>query len=91
MDRSIPPSLDQATISRPIYDAAYLKELKASTPTARPPLPSNSDPYDADMSVDFGDISMQSLDEEIGQSSRLFLFTSKLKVWERRICRFYSL
>lgn len=66
MDRSMPPALDQATISRPIYDAAYLKELKASTPTARPPLPLKSDPYDADMSVDFGD--MQSVDEEIGQS-----------------------
>ena len=72
MDRSIPPSLDQATISRPVYDAAYLKELKASTPTSRPPLPSNSDPYDADMSMDFGDVSMLSVDEEIGQSSRLF-------------------
>ena len=72
MDRSIPPSLDQATISRPVYDAAYLKELKASTPTSRPPLPSNSDPYDADMSMDFGDVSMLSMDEEIGQSSRLF-------------------
>ena len=58
-----------------MYDAAYLKELKASTPTSRPPLPSNLDPYDADMSVDFGDISMQSMDEEIGQSSLLFLFT----------------
>ena len=75
MDRSIPLSLDQATISRPIYDAAYLKELKASTPTSRPPLPSNLDPYDADMSVDFGDISMQSMDEEIGQFSLLFIFT----------------
>ena len=72
----MPPSLDQATISRPIYDAAYLKELKASTPASRPPLPSNSDPYDADMSVDFGDISMLSMDEEIGQSSRPFLFIS---------------
>ena len=61
----MPNSLDQATISGPIYDAAYLKELKASTPTSRPPLPSNSDPYDADMSVDFGDISMLSVDEEI--------------------------
>ena len=68
MDRSIPLTLDQATISRPIYDAAYLKELKASTPTARPPLPSNTDPYDADMSVDMGDISMQSINEDIGPS-----------------------
>lgn len=66
----MPQSLDQATISTsngsPRYDAAYLKELKASTPTSRPPLPTNVDPYDADMSMDIGDISVQSIDMDVG-------------------------
>ncbi|TBU23747.1 GCFC-domain-containing protein [Dichomitus squalens] len=34
----------------PTYDAAYLSQLKASTPTARPALP--TDAYDADVSMD---------------------------------------
>jgi len=67
----VPQSLDQATISTmsnggPKYDAAYLKELKASTPTSRPPLPTNVDPYDADMSMDIGDISVQTIDMDAG-------------------------
>ncbi|KIM43007.1 hypothetical protein M413DRAFT_69575 [Hebeloma cylindrosporum] len=65
----VPQSLDQATISTsngsPRYDAAYLKELKASTPTSRPPLPTNVDPYDADMSMDIGDISIQTIDMDV--------------------------
>jgi GC-rich sequence DNA-binding factor len=69
----MPQSLDQATISTsngsPRYDAAYLKELKASTPTSRPPLPTNVDPYDADMSMDIGDISVQSIDMDVGTCS----------------------
>ena len=88
MDRSIPPSLDQATISRPVYDAAYLKELKASTPTSRPPLPSNSDPYDADMSMDFGDVSMLSVDDEIGQSSRLYFYLPLTESFEEKSAAF---
>ena len=62
----VPANLDQASISPrsqagPTYDKAYLNQLKASTPTSRPPLPTN-DPYDADTSMDIGDISMQSVD-----------------------------
>ncbi|PPQ85156.1 hypothetical protein CVT25_004163 [Psilocybe cyanescens] len=60
----IPPTLDQATISTnesPRYDAAYLKELKANTPSARPSLAANIDPYDADMSIDVDDVSMQNI------------------------------
>ena len=34
----------------PTYDAAYLSQLKASTPSARPPQPADS--YDADVSMD---------------------------------------
>lgn len=63
-------SLDQATISPnrgPRYDKAYLNDLKASTPTSRPPI-SAADPYDADMSMDLGDVSMQSVDFDIGSS-----------------------
>lgn len=64
----MPISLDQATISPnrgPKYDKAYLNDLKASTPTSRPPIPV-ADPYDADMSMDMGDVSMQSVDLDIG-------------------------
>lgn len=61
---NIPSSLDQANISNgsPSYSAAYLSELKASTPSSRPAL--NNDGYDADMSMsmDVGDVSMQSID-----------------------------
>lgn len=60
--RNLPASLDQANISNgaPSYNAAYLSELKASTPSSRrPPI---NDPYDADMSMDIGDISMQSIE-----------------------------
>ncbi|KAJ6462024.1 nineteen complex-related protein 2-domain-containing protein [Mycena vitilis] len=63
----VPSSLDQASISPhrgPTYDKAYINQLKASTPSSRAP-----DPYDADMSMDMGDmsadISMQDIDESI--------------------------
>lgn len=35
----------------PTYDAAYLSQLKANTPSARFPLPAG-DSYDADISMD---------------------------------------
>ncbi|KAJ7079818.1 nineteen complex-related protein 2-domain-containing protein [Mycena belliarum] len=57
---SVPTNLDQASISPhhgPRYDRAHLNELKASTPSSRAPLPSG-DPYDADMSMDIGDMSV---------------------------------
>ncbi|KAJ7677425.1 nineteen complex-related protein 2-domain-containing protein [Mycena rosella] len=60
----VPTNLDQASISPhrgPTYDQAYLNQLKASTPSSRAP-----DPYDADMSMDVGDmsvdVSMQDID-----------------------------
>jgi GC-rich sequence DNA-binding factor len=59
--RNLPMSLDQANISNgaPSYSAAYLSELKASTPSSRrPPI---NDPYDADMSMDVDDISVDSV------------------------------
>lgn len=62
LHRNLPASLDQANISNgaPVYSAAYLSELKASTPSSRrPPI---NDPYDGDMSMDVGDISMDSVD-----------------------------
>jgi len=70
LHRIIPSTLDQATISvneGPKYDAAYLQELKASTPSARPPRPVDVDSYDADMSIDIGDASIQTIDMDIGQ------------------------
>lgn len=63
---NIPLDLDQATIAGnrgPSYDQAYLNELKASTPSARPPLP-ETDSYGADVSADMGDVSMQ-VDENV--------------------------
>ncbi|KAF8442882.1 nineteen complex-related protein 2-domain-containing protein, partial [Boletus edulis BED1] len=64
---SLPATLDQATISThsngaPVYDQAYLSELRASTYSARPP--PNNDIYDVDasMSVD------QSTSEFLGYS-----------------------
>ncbi|KAI0081642.1 hypothetical protein K474DRAFT_1656446 [Panus rudis PR-1116 ss-1] len=41
-----------ATSSQPKYDAAYLSELKAATPSARPRLEVESTTYDADVSMD---------------------------------------
>ncbi|GLB38206.1 putative nineteen complex-related protein 2 [Lyophyllum shimeji] len=60
---SIPLNLEQATISTnrgPTYDEAYLKELKASTPSARPP--PLSDPYAADMSMDVEQVSTMAVE-----------------------------
>ena len=62
----LPSSLDQASISprsngAPIYDKAYLSELKASTPTARPPLPER-DSHGADISMDADDFSTQTIE-----------------------------
>lgn len=73
MNSIIPPTLEQATISSsgPKYDAAHLKELKATTPSARPPRPSNVDPYDADMSVDLDDMPSQSMVIDFGTSNDL--------------------
>ena len=42
----------------PTYDAAYLSELKANTPSTRPPLPTDS--QDARMDVDVGEPSQLS-------------------------------
>jgi GC-rich sequence DNA-binding factor len=68
----LPTDLDQASISArsnggPMYDDAYLSELKASTPSSRPPLPTPVlDPYNGDVSMDVSmdvsDVSMQSMD-----------------------------
>jgi GC-rich sequence DNA-binding factor len=74
MNSIVPPTLEQATISSsgPKYDAAYLKELKATTPSARPPGSSNVDPYDANMSVDLDDMPSQSMAMDVGTSNNAF-------------------
>ncbi|KAI1794968.1 GCFC-domain-containing protein [Ganoderma leucocontextum] len=49
--RAAPTELDIPQLSTaPTYDAAYLSQLKANTPSARPPQPPDS--YDADVSMD---------------------------------------
>jgi len=60
---ALPVSLDQATITprsngSPIYDQAYLSQLKASTPSSRRVAPV-AESYDADVSMDLGDVSME--------------------------------
>ncbi|KAL0960972.1 hypothetical protein HGRIS_005969 [Hohenbuehelia grisea] len=62
---TLPANLEQASItprsqSGPVYDQAYLSALKASTPSSRRPLPT-SDSYDADISMDVGDSSIQTI------------------------------
>ncbi|KAG2010010.1 hypothetical protein CC2G_012869 [Coprinopsis cinerea AmutBmut pab1-1] len=63
---NIPLNLDQATIAPqrgPTYDQAYLDQLKASTPTARPSLPTTeSSDGDLPMDVDSTEISVRSVD-----------------------------
>jgi GC-rich sequence DNA-binding factor len=53
--RKVPMNLDQATISPavtgPKYDADYLNQLKASTPTSRPPRIPDVDPMAMDLDV----------------------------------------
>lgn len=54
---SLPATLDQATISThsnaaPVYDQAYLSELRASTHSARPPTNGDIDDADTSMTVD---------------------------------------
>ncbi|KAF8879088.1 nineteen complex-related protein 2-domain-containing protein [Gymnopilus junonius] len=80
---TMPSTLDQATISAndtPRYDAAYLRELKANTPSARPPRPSNIDPYEADMSMDVGDVSIQSIEMEVEETTSFIPSESSIKV-----------
>ncbi|KAG6891529.1 hypothetical protein C0992_005064 [Termitomyces sp. T32_za158] len=59
---SVALDLKKVNISQsgPTYDAAYLKELKASTPSSRPP--PVSDPYDEDMSMNVDEVSSVALD-----------------------------
>ncbi|RDB19034.1 GC-rich sequence DNA-binding factor 2 [Hypsizygus marmoreus] len=84
---SVPLNLEQATISPnrgPTYDQAYLKELKASTPTSRPP--DISDSYDADMSMDVEDVSMMSVDgtDVFGSSEAIIPTESSIKLVKER-------
>lgn len=60
---ALPASLDQATITprsngTPIYDQAYLSQLKANTPSSRRVAPV-AESYDVDVSMALGDISME--------------------------------
>ncbi|KAJ7432756.1 nineteen complex-related protein 2-domain-containing protein [Mycena galericulata] len=76
---NVPPNLDQASVSPhrgPTYDQAYLNQLKASTPSSRAPLPTG-DPYDADMSMDVGDMSVDISIQEI-QSEDVFESTTSI-------------
>ncbi|KAF7364986.1 GC-rich sequence DNA-binding factor-like protein [Mycena venus] len=79
-------NLDQASISPhrgPTYTKADLNELKASTPSSRAPVPSN-DPYDADMSMDLGDISADISMQDIEESETFIPSESSIKVAKER-------
>lgn len=85
---NFPDNLDQATISPsrngPTYDAAYLQELKKSTPSSRAPPQTSVDPYDADMSMstdvamDLGDVSMLDVVDITGTSMTHQEFTAHI-------------
>ncbi|KAI6114380.1 GCFC-domain-containing protein [Pisolithus sp. B1] len=67
-----PDTLDQATIGArsngaPVYDAAYLSELKASMQSTRPPMPDHG-VYDVDIPMDVEDRAIVSLDTPSGVS-----------------------
>ncbi|KAF6755800.1 nineteen complex-related protein 2-domain-containing protein [Ephemerocybe angulata] len=70
---NVPLNLEQASISpsRPTYDQAYLNELKATTPTSRPPQYASAD---ADMSMDV-EVSTRSVDvfEDADASGEAFI------------------
>jgi GC-rich sequence DNA-binding factor len=76
--RTPPPNLDQASISPhtdrgPVYDEAYLNELKASTPSSRPRLPEGDTHHDGTpMHSVLGDSAMEILDT-IGNGNRLHI------------------
>ncbi|KAH7914293.1 nineteen complex-related protein 2-domain-containing protein [Hygrophoropsis aurantiaca] len=62
---ALPTTLDQATISSrsngaPVYDQAYLSELKASTLSTRRPVASDS--HDGEVSMDIEDVSTTVID-----------------------------
>ncbi|KAI0330494.1 GCFC-domain-containing protein [Cubamyces sp. BRFM 1775] len=59
----VPPESNTAQRSTgPTYDAAYLNELKASTPMARPPMATeNTISYDGDVSMDLDSAAQTSL------------------------------
>lgn len=65
-------ALEQTRISNegPRYDAEYIKELKASTPSSRPRLPLHEDLVDADISMDVGDSSAHIIELDIGMFLR---------------------
>jgi GC-rich sequence DNA-binding factor len=76
----LPSTLDQATISQrsngaPIYDKTYLSELKASTPSSRPPPLPENDSIDVDMSIDVDEFPTKIIDvlETQGNSEHLAL------------------
>lgn len=61
----------------PTYDASYLSELKASTPTARPSQPVYDISYDADASMNditMGDITMDPMDGKWHELMSSFAF-----------------
>lgn len=55
-----PPAIPTSS-SGPTYDAAYLEELKANTPSGRPRLPDDSVSYDADVSSTADSLAQSSL------------------------------
>ncbi|KAJ3838020.1 nineteen complex-related protein 2-domain-containing protein [Lentinula raphanica] len=89
-----PDNLDQATITTshngPVYDAAYLNELKKSTPSSRAPPPVSADPHSEDVtmsldvSTDAGDVTMVDVVEVTGDSDTLIHTESTIKQAKER-------
>jgi GC-rich sequence DNA-binding factor len=70
-----PASMPQRSSTGPTYDKAYLSELRASTPNARPHV--GDEPYDADISLDPSDISAPFMEvDNLAGSSGPFLWSA---------------
>ncbi|KAG1872371.1 GCFC-domain-containing protein [Suillus subalutaceus] len=83
----LPVSLDQATITprsngAPVYDQAYLSQLKASTPSSRrAPV---AEGYDADVSMDPGETSMEATEISVDVDTVIPSESSILSAKQRR-------
>lgn len=76
--RTPPSNLDQASISShtnrgPVYDAAYLNELKASTPSSRPRLPEGDTRNDGTPIHSVVEDSAMEILDTIGTGNRLHI------------------
>ncbi|KAG2155910.1 GCFC-domain-containing protein [Suillus bovinus] len=83
----LPVSLDQATITprsngAPVYDQAYLSQLKASTPSSR--RTTVAEGYDADVSMDPGETSVETTEISVDVDTAIPSESSILSAKQKR-------